>query len=536
MEENTASNPENLDNSTKIESPEVSENPWDNLSNGDNPVIISVQTNLDGYRLKNFYLTNAVQGFAWMMFHFSVVFFFTFLLKSVALVGVFLGFANFVSFCIDIPLGILQRNVSTKKMFIIGAISQLIATGIFFAFIFKFFSLLHFVSWVITPESFKAGNDWFFNSALSWVWVLIASICYGITKEINDVCTYGYVLSHADPSEYGEILSRTNITYGIWALIGLVLAWGVLSLNAGIAVIFLWIVIVGLLVFTIKFFDNSLDSVSLSDIDTFRISIQKWNKENVKEYIVETVQKADIKKVIENTKYLMMKPKQKVTWAKIDWKEVMRSSFKEFKIIWEIFTSQPIYLWLIWTMSLVLIFWFWDTFASSFLLDFLNNIKPGWSYILLAIIGVPGMVLQEYASKLGDKIGMKTIGVIGLFLGWFSLIVMGILALGSTPSPTLILGIALINSVGYACGMSTGQNQFLEIYNRVYAKHLNLKEIDSNASSWPIKVVQNMANVIGLVFGWLLVGFGFPAFFFIFGWIILWVLVWTIVKKNEIQV
>lgn len=60
-----------------------------------------------------------------------------------------------------------------------------------------------------------------------------------------------------------------------------------------------------------KFFDNSLDSVKLSDIETFRVSVQKWNKENVKEYIVETVQKADIGKVLASAKYLMIKPKQK---------------------------------------------------------------------------------------------------------------------------------------------------------------------------------------------------------------------------------
>lgn len=101
MEENTVSKSENLDIST----PEIaSENQTDHISSEENPVIISVQTKLDGYRLRNFYLTNSFQGFAWMIFHFSVVFFFTFLLQSVALVGVFLGFANFVSFCIDIPL------------------------------------------------------------------------------------------------------------------------------------------------------------------------------------------------------------------------------------------------------------------------------------------------------------------------------------------------------------------------------------------------------------------------------------------------
>lgn len=48
--------------------------------------------------------------------------------------------------------------------------------------------------------------------------------------------------------------------------------------------------------------------------------------------------------------------------------------------------------------------------------------------------------------------------------------------------------------------MSTGQNQFLDIYNRIYAKEQNLTEIDANASSGPMKVIQNLANVIGLVF------------------------------------
>ena len=186
---------------------------------GEDTVIISVQTKLDGYRLRNFYLTNSLQGFVWMIFHFSVVFFFTFLLQNIALVGIFLGFANLVSFCLDIPLGIIQRYIPTKRMFIIGAISQLIATGIFLGFIFKFFTFLHFVSGAVSPDSIKNGTEWFFSSGINWLGVIVASICYGLTKEINDVSTYGYVLSHADPSEYGTILARNNITFGVGSLV-----------------------------------------------------------------------------------------------------------------------------------------------------------------------------------------------------------------------------------------------------------------------------------------------------------------------------
>lgn len=181
--------------------------------------MISANTSLDGYRLKNFYITNSFQGFVWMIFHFSVVFFFTFQLESVILVGIFLGIANFIAFLLDIPVGILQRYYSTKKLFIIGAISQLIATGIFFSFIFNFFTTLGDITKIVVPQGFESAMGWFFSNAMNWILILIASFCYGLTKEINDISTYGYILSHASPSEYPKILARNNITYGIGSLI-----------------------------------------------------------------------------------------------------------------------------------------------------------------------------------------------------------------------------------------------------------------------------------------------------------------------------
>lgn len=263
----------------------------------------------------------------------------------------------------------------------------------------------------------------------------------------------------------------------------------------------------GFLLFTIEFFDNSLDSVDISDITSFRVSVERWNKENVREYITEIVAKVDLEKIVSGAKYLMLKPKQKTEGTKIPWTSVFTASKREFAIIWEICMHQPMHISLFWTITLVLTFGFWDTFASSFLLGFLDQMKPGWSYILLAMIGIPGIILQETASKIGAKIGVKTIGIIGLGLSGGSLILMGIFALGSTLSPVVILSLALINSLGYACGMSTGQNQFLDTYNRIYAEHEGLTEINANASSGPMKVIQNLANVIGLVIGGALLGF-----------------------------
>jgi len=72
----------------------------------------------------------------------------------------------------------------------------------------------------------------------------------------------------------------------------------ILSFSPAFAVIILGVIIAGFLAFTIRFFDNSMDSVNISDITQFRVSIQKLNSENVREYITETVKKVDLEKII----------------------------------------------------------------------------------------------------------------------------------------------------------------------------------------------------------------------------------------------
>lgn len=63
----------------------------------------------------------------------------------------FLGIANLIAFLLDIPVGILQRYYSTKKLFIIAAIAQLIATGIFLSFIYNFFLVAGTLSSNVVP-------------------------------------------------------------------------------------------------------------------------------------------------------------------------------------------------------------------------------------------------------------------------------------------------------------------------------------------------------------------------------------------------
>ncbi len=504
-------------------------------------VKISANTALDGYRLKNFYITNAFQGFTWMLFHFSVVFFFTFQLQNVFLVGIFLWVANFIAFLLDIPVGILQRYYSTKKLFIIGAVSQLIAVAIFFNFIYGVFQTVGDITKIAAPEGFESMIGWFFSDALNWILILVASLCYGLTKEINDISTYGYILSHAHPSEYGKILARNNITYGAGSLWGLIISGFVLSINPTFAVIFLSVVIVGFLIFTMRFFDNANESIALSDITAFTVGVTKINKENVKEYLSEKISAVDLEKILQTTKYIFLKPRQKTT-NPLKWWELFEETKQSARVIKSIMLHIPPYIVIYWTMSLVLIFGFWDTFASTFLIDFLAKIgSEKTAYLILAIIAIPALALQEIASKIAEKIGIKTVAIFWLILSGVSLVLMWFFSYwydgGLDIRGYIILTLAVVNSVGYACGMSLGQNQFLDSYNTIFAEKMWLKEIDSNASAGPMKILQNAANVVGLVlWGFFLGIFGYTWFFILFGLLIISVAYWSYRKRALVNI
>ena len=162
-------------------------------------------------------------------------------------------------------------------------------------------------------------------------------------------------------------------------------------------------IIIAFLLFTKRFFDNTADTLEVKDIVSFTIAVRKLNAENVQEYITEKIQAVDLPKIMENTKYIFLKPR-KIEEKKIDWKEFFSETKRTAHTIIDIMTTIPIHLILYWTMSLVLIFGFWDTFATTFLIDFLDEKKAGWSYILLAMIAIPALGLQEVAGNLARKI------------------------------------------------------------------------------------------------------------------------------------
>ncbi|MFB0964989.1 MAG: hypothetical protein QMC36_04840, partial [Patescibacteria group bacterium] len=160
----------------------------------------------------------------------------------------------------------------------------------------------------------------------------------------------------------------------------------------------------------------------------------------------------------------------------------------------------------------------WDTFASSFLIEYLAKISsPQMAYVLLGIIAIPAFVAQDFFIGLSKRVGILPIVSVGIVASGVSLVMMSV-----SDSVWMFLGLGLLNSLGYAAGMGISQGVFLDVYNGFYAKKFNLTEIDSNASASPMKIIQNLANVVGLLLGGLLLAiFGFSGFFVVFGTMLL---------------
>lgn len=494
---------------------------------------VSVEEWLDGNRRTNLHLTVGLLSFITMMFHFTTVYFFTFKLESLALVGIFLWIWNLFAFLFDVPVGILQYYFKAKTLYLFGVISQLIAMVIFGNFVF---SVTDFVA--ISTASSTGALEWIVRFfLLDWVnllLMLIAAMCYGFTKEVNDITTISYVLSKANPKQYKEIIAKNNLFFGIWSFLGLLLAWFILTTSPKFIIVNIIFIIISIFIITYYFFDNSEKTLDIRDVKKFKVYFSKGSLEKAKENVSEVVSNIDLKKVLTGKKYIFLKPIS-ISPDMISPEEMISKTKTSMIDIYETlkFASNR-HLIVFWSFSMVLTFGFWDTFASTFLIEFLNQLLPGWSYVLLWIIAIPAFGLQGLFWKIADSIGVYKVATVGLILSGGSLAAMSFFT--GTLNFYVVMILALINSIGYAICMSLSVATFLETYNQSYAERKNLKQVDANASAAPMKILQNLANVVGLFLGGLILSlFGYGGFFFLFGMGILGLLIWSVLNAEKIK-
>jgi len=64
----------------------------------------------------------------------------------------------------------------------------------------------------------------------------------------------------------------------------------------------------------------------------------------------------------------------------------------------------------------------------------------------------------------------------------------------------MLMGFGMLNSTGYAAGYPMSQSIFADEYNKSYARVTESNIINADVSAAPLKILNNFANAIGLIF------------------------------------
>lgn len=494
---------------------------------------ITTETSFDEIRRKNFFFYWFIASFVWMCFHFTLVFFFLLQLKSPLLVWLFLWFWNLVSFFADSPIWVLQKYFKSKSIFLTWAFLMLIVSAIFLYFIYSTNSV------ALSDAVKKLGLSVamlqvLFGSVFNIFLLVLSVILYWIIKEISDVTSLSYVMNNADPSEYADILSKNNIFSGLWALTWLISSWIILSFNTTLAVSILVVLIIMFLFFIIKYFDSSTTHIDFRDLQKLKYITKESLLNSVKDYSAKILNKDELMQKAKWASVLFLKPLE-LKW-KIDFNEIIETTKDDISSFFDILIKAPYNYRLLVMGAILVLFWFWDTFVTSFLIDFLDwvlkeNAVPTLvsAYVFIAILAIPAYWAQIPLIWLWNKIWVLKVLLAWVLLSWISVFLFWFFE-----TFLIILVLWILNSVWYAAAMPTSQAEFSTEYNNTYAIKKKLNQIDSNASAAPLKMLLNLANVLWLVVWWLLVWiFGYPWTFIVFGAILIIIFVASIVKGKE---
>lgn len=499
-----------------------------------------IENNRKETKLKNLLIVWVLIWFVSIAFHFTVVFFFWLILDSIFLVWLFLAIWNVFSLAFDIPIWVLQKYIKPKTFMIIWSVFMLVACLIFFKFIY-----LEWMTWALLPwwkifDYFSKFMDSFTNIFL----LFLAAGLYWLISEIYWVTSFSYILDNTSPSEYAKYLSRYNIFSWIWSMAWLVFSWVLLFMNIKIAIMIFIAIVVFSIWFLWKFFDNGDETLTLNSlkklkIDSFKLDM--WKKKSKK--ISQVISTKNLMDLTKKTKVIFIKPIE--ANKKIDWKEIYDYTILNFKRFIKILFSVPRNLMILWLFFILMQFSFWDTFVSTFFVQYIKDVTDAdsWNQIIantqfiswyawLWIIAIPWFLLQDPFINLSKKFWEFNILMLWAFLSGVSLVLFWFYS----KDFTMILILWLINSVWYAAVIWVWQWLFSERYNVLYALKNSLKQIDSTVSAAPLKIILNLANVIWLIlWAFIVQTMWFEAFFIGFGWLLLWLFIFSIVRYKAIN-
>lgn len=501
---------------------------------------VTVESEDNKLKLQNLYNTAVFIWFAWMLFHFTIVFFFWMVLNSVFLVWIFLWIWNVVAMLFDIPVWVLQKYIKPKTFLLIATFMMLLVCLIFLKFIY-FEGISGFFwagswDWVIVEYSALFLDSW-----LNILLLLIASSFYWLIKESYDVTTLSYIFNVWTPSEYASMISKYNIYAWIGSMVWLIFSWILLALNIKIAIIIFTIIIIIFIIFIKRYFDNTKETLEFWKVKNLKLDVLKTDLLKKKDELISKVTPSAVVELSKQSKVILLKPIE--IKKSIDFKEVYETSITWFNTFVKIIFGLPRNLLVLWFLAIILQYWFWDTFVSTFQVEFLEKIiksnentilvKDTWGiltwYVLLWLIVIPAFLLQDFFINLSKKMWVYKVVMFWLLISSISLFFFWIFK-----DIYISIFCWLVNSVWYAASMPLSQAVFGWLYNEDYAKKYNLTQIDSTASAAPLKIVLNFANVVWLVLWaalvWIL---WFDMFFMVFSCVLGWFFIYSFINMKK---
>jgi len=480
---------------------------------------VTIQSQENETKLKNLFNVWVFIGFCWIIFHFTIIFFFWIILKSILLIGVFLGLGNLIALFLDIPIGVMQKYIRPKTFIVIAAVLMLVVCGFFIKFAYMYDVGLETNSdGILENAATYLGN--FLNSGVNILMLLGSACLYGVIKESFDVTVLSYIFNNSSPSEYAKILSKYNIFNGWGSMAGLIFSGILLALSIKIAIPIFMIILWTFLWFIWKYFDNWDNTLQVGDVKKIKLDVVKNNLLSKKDDIVAQLNTKNFIELSKKTKLILLKPIE--IKKSLDMKDIISTSAANFSTFFKLIFSAPRNILIFWFLMLIMQYGFWDTFVATFLVQFLEKVLISSSsdiitrnisgYILLWLLVIPAFSCQQFFINLSKKFWVFIIVMIGNIISAVSMVCFWL-----ADNLYFIMLFGIMNSIWYAATMPLAQANFSGIYNETYAKKFNLKEIDSTVSAAPLKIVINTTNVLGLLLWALLVNvLWFNRFFIIF--------------------
>ncbi len=503
---------------------------------------VTIESEENSIKLKNLYNAWIFIGFAWILFHFTIIFFFWMVLESILLVGLFLWIWNFVALLLDIPIWVLQKYIQPKIFLVIGIVFMIIVSAVFIKFVYFYWIselLPWWHGWVERTISFL----WeFLNSSLNIVLLLISAGLYWIIKESFDVTIISYIFNNSTPWEYASVLSKYNIYNGWGSMLWLLLSWILLAMNIKIAIIIFIVILIWFLWFIVKYFDNKIETIDFEKIKTIKLDVLKNDLLSKKEEFIGNINTKNLIELSRQSKVILLKPIE--IKKSINIKEIYDYSVSGFKTFYKILFQIPRNLIILWFLVIIMQFWFWDTFVATFLVEFLEKVisfnsneylisQTRWIitwYVLLWALVIPAFLFQQFFINKSKKYW-----VFKVIMFWNIISAISMICFWLFDSIFFVMLFGILNSIWYAATMPLAQATFSWIYNEEYAKKFNFKEIDTTISAAPLKIIINTTNVIWLLIWALLVKIlWFNFFFIVFGIFLLSSFIFSYTKMRKI--